>query len=113
MTDQRRTWFDGTINVPTILTVVGAAITAGAFGVGVYNSLDHRVSALEYSDKQQEQHFTRVENDQAQIRSDVKEQLRDIASDVKDAKTQISQVHDQLLENSPAARPELQRWTKK
>lgn len=109
---QKRSWFDGTINVPTIFSVVVAAVSVAYFGVGLYNSIDRRVLTLEQSDRQQEQHFTRIETDQAQIKSDVKEQLRGIAADVKDTNTKIDQVHDQLLMNSAGTRSDTRRWAK-
>jgi hypothetical protein len=110
--EPKRTWFDGTINLPTIGSIIFAMVSATVFGVGLYNTLDRRVLTLEQNDKQQEQHFARIESDQSQIKSDVKEQLRSIASDVKDTNVKIDQVHDQLLENSAGQRTDTRRWAK-
>lgn len=109
---QKRNWFDGTINLPTIFSVVAASVSVAYFGVGLYNSIDRRVMTLEQSDRQQEQHFTRIETDQAQLKSDVKEQLRGIATDVKDTNAKLDQVHDQLLMNSAGTRSDTRRWAK-
>jgi hypothetical protein len=107
-----RRWFDGTINIPTVGSIIAAMVTATAFGVGLYNSLDRRVQTLEDHDKNQEQHFLRIESDQSQLKSDVKEQLRGIASDVKDTNTKIDHLNDQLYQNSVGNRPDTRRWAK-
>lgn len=52
MTDPKRSWFDGTINLPTILSVVAAAATACVFAVTTYNGVEHRVTILEQHDIQ-------------------------------------------------------------
>lgn len=112
MLTEKKSWFDGTVNLPTVGSIIAAAAAAAVFGVGLYNNLDRRVQTLEDHDKNQEQHFSRLESDQSQIKSDVKEQLRSIASDVKDTNTKIDQVHDQLLENSAGNRNDTRRWSK-
>jgi hypothetical protein len=112
MQNEKGRWFDGTINVPTVLMILGTAGSLGLSIVGIYNSFDHRILLLEQNDKAQEQHFGRIESDQSQMKSDVKEQLRDIASDLRDAKASIGEVHDQLIENSAGNRPDTRRWAK-
>jgi hypothetical protein len=97
--DSRRSWFDGTVNIPTVLSVIGGAVGAAVFCVGLYNNVSQR-------DRQQEIHFQAVERDQAALRSDVKEQLKGISSDVKDTNQKL----DQLLYNRAEARPETRRW---
>jgi hypothetical protein len=104
--DSRRSWFDGTINIPTVVSVVGGAIAASVFCVGLYNNVSQRVLILEERDRQQEVHFQALERDQATLRSDVKEQLKAISSDVKDTNQKL----DQLLYNRADQRPDTRRW---
>lgn len=104
--------FDGTVNIPTVGSIIVAVVVTVGFGIRIYNGFDDRIRDLETSDRQQEQHFSRIESDQSQTKSDMKEQLRSIASDVKDTNTKIDQVHDQLLENSAGNRSDTRRWAK-
>lgn len=104
--DSRRSWFDGTINIPTVLSVVSGAVAASVFCVGLYNNVSQRVLLLEERDRQQEIHFQALERDQAALRSDVKEQLKAISSDVKDTNQKL----DQLLYNRADQRPDTRRW---
>ncbi|WP_153135188.1 hypothetical protein [Paraburkholderia agricolaris] len=106
--DSRRSWFDGTINIPTVLSVIGGAIGATVFCIGLYNNVSQRVLLLEEHDRQQEVHFQAVERDQAALRSDVKEQLKGISSDVKDTNQKL----DQLLYNRAGVRPDTRGWTR-
>jgi hypothetical protein len=108
--DARRTWFDGTINIPTVISVIGAAVCATGFCVGLYNNVAERVLILEERDRQQEVHFQNIERDQAALRSDVKDQLKGISSDIKDTNLKL----DQLLYNRAGAgqRPDTKGWTR-
>lgn len=106
--DSRRSWFDGTINIPTVISVIGAAIGATVFCVGLYNNVSQRVLLLEEHDRQQELHFQAVERAQADLRSDVKDQLKSIGADIKDTNSKL----DQLLYNRAGVRPETRGWTK-
>ena len=104
--DSRRTWFDGTINIPTVISVIGAAVGATVFCVGLYNNVAERVLILEEHDRQQEVHFQSIERDQATLRSDVKDQLKGISADIKDTNLKL----DQLLYNRADSRPESKGW---
>jgi phosphoglycerate-specific signal transduction histidine kinase len=106
--DSRRSWFDGTINIPTVISVIGAAVCATVFCVGLYNNVSQRVLLLEEHDRQQELHFQAIERDQASLRSDVKDQLKSIGADIKDTNSKL----DQLLYNRAGVRPEIRGWTK-
>lgn len=108
---ERPRWFDGTINVPTILSILIAGISVAYFCVGLYNSLDRRVMTLEASDRAQEQHFNRIESDQSQLRNDMKEQLKSIGSDVKELSNKIDQWKDQMINNSGNTTG-IRRWTR-
>jgi hypothetical protein len=107
---ERPRWFDGTINVPTILSVLIAGVSVAYFCVGLYNSLDRRVMTLEASDRAQEQHFNRIESDQSQLRNDMKEQLKSIGSDVKELSNKLDQWKDQMINSGNA--PGIRRWTR-
>lgn len=106
--DSRRNWFDGTINIPTVLSIISAAVVVSVFAVGLYNGIDRRVLQLEGAHGEVEKHFARIEQDQQRLRDDVKEQLRGISSDVKDTNQKL----DQLLYNRAGARPETKGWTR-
>ncbi|SPB16540.1 hypothetical protein NOV72_03739 [Caballeronia novacaledonica] len=106
--DTRRSWFDGTINIPTVLSVLFAAVSATGFCIGLYNNVSQRVLLLEERDRQQEVHFQTIERDQAALRSDVKDQLKAIGSDIKDTNSKL----DQLLYNRAGVRPETRGWTR-
>jgi|GEM_PF-2333880 len=106
--DSRRSWFDGTINIPTVLSVMFAAVSATGFCIGLYNNVSQRVLLLEERDRQQEVHFQTIERDQAALRSDVKDQLKAIGSDIKDTNSKL----DQLLYNRAGVRPETRGWTR-
>ena len=112
MSEKTRNWFDGTINVPTLLSVIASVAWVTYYGVGLYNNLDRRLISVERANVEQSKRSDRIEGDQAQIKSDVKEQLKDIASDLKDAKEQIGQVHDQLLMGNAATRSDTRRWAR-
>lgn len=102
-------WIDTTLNLQTLLVgIVGVCATTAI----AYFTLVGRVSTLEDHDRQQEQHFARIEGDMQQQRADVKEQLRSISSDVKDTNTKIDQLRDQLLQNSVGNRPDAKRWAR-
>lgn len=106
---QRPRWIDTTINLQTLLvSVIGTCVALGI----AYFTLVGRVGTLEDHDRQQEQHFARIESDMQQQRTDTKEQLRSISTDVKDTNTKIDQLRDQLLQNSVGNRPSVNRWTK-
>lgn len=109
MTELKSRWLDTTINLQTLLAgIVGISATVAI----AYFSLVGRVATLEDHDRQQEQHFARIENDMQQQRADVKEQLRSISSDVKDTNTKIDQLRDQLMQDSVANRADARRWSK-
>lgn len=96
MTDQnpRRHWFDGTINLPTILSVLGAAAAATTFCVSQYYSIEHRVTVLEQHD------IAATEN-----KSDVQRSLDKINE-------KLDKLNDRLIANSASSRPDTQRWAK-
>lgn len=91
---QEKRWFDGTVNLPTILSVVIAAVAASTFCVGLYNGIEHRVTVLEQHD------LAATEN-----RSDVRESLKSIND-------KLDKLNDKLIANSAGQRPDMQRWAK-
>lgn len=106
---QKPRWIDTTINLQALFVgIVGVCATTSI----AYFTLVGRVATLEDHDRQQEQHFARIENDMQQQRADVKEQLRSISSDVKDTNQKIDALRDQLLQNNVGNRPDVRRWAK-
>ncbi len=106
---QKPRLIDTTISLQTLLLSFGSVSVAAALA---WFSLVGRVSTLEDHDRQQEQHFSRIESDMQQQRADMKDQLRSISADVKDTNTKIDQLRDQLLQNSVGNRPDAKRWAR-
>lgn len=109
MTENKARWIDTTISLQTLLLWIGGIAAAAVIA---WFSLIGRVATLEDHDRQQEQHFARIESDMQQQRADVKESLRSISSDVKDTNSKIDQLRDQLSSNSVVNRPDIKRWSK-
>lgn len=98
---EKRRWFDGTINVPTIITVVVLVVSGVTFGVSLYNGMDHRVVALENESRGNADRFQRIEQAQRDSQSDIRSALRDLSDKM-----------DRLLFDRAGVRPETQRWSK-
>lgn len=112
MSDQKTAaprWIDTTINVQTLATgIIGGAVALTA----VYIGLIGRVSTLEEHDKQQEQHFARIESSMQEQRSDMRDQLKDISQSLKETNTKIDALKDQLVSSSAGNRPGIRGWIK-
>jgi hypothetical protein len=74
----RRNWFDGTVNLPTIIAVVTTLASIAYYGVTQIKDLQSRVSLIEQVNTSQEDHFRRIEASQTEMRSEVISQLRDL-----------------------------------
>lgn len=109
MEAQKPRWIDVTVNVQSLFI---SAIAAAAGAVVMWYSLVGRVSTLEEHDRQQEQHFAAVERSIDQQRNDVKEQLRNISSDVKDTNSKIDNLLQQMYANSAGNRADTKRWAR-
>lgn len=92
--EQKRSWFDGTINLPTILSVVLAAVTASVFCVSLYNGIEHRVTVLEQHDEATKDNRSAVQNSLDKIND------------------KLDKLNDRLITNSAGNRPDMQRWAK-
>lgn len=89
MVDQnKKSWFDGQINWATVIAVALAAGGAAKAVNTSYAEIVDRVTTLEQHDRAQdqrwEQRFQSLEKSQELQRVDTKEQLGNIAGDVKD-----------------------------
>jgi ribosome-associated translation inhibitor RaiA len=89
-----RPWFDGTVNLPTILSVLGAAAAATTFCVSQYYNIEHRVTVLEQHD------IAATEN-----KTDVQRSLDKIND-------KLDKLNDRLLAKSADVRSDTQRWAK-
>lgn len=99
-------FFDATINVPTILTMVGMIVTVVVFGFGIYTSFDKRLTTLEQNDKEQESHFLRIEQANAEFRTDIRQTMGNIQSTV-------GQIRDWMISDGRVSnRAEARQWTK-
>lgn len=74
----RRNWFDGTVNLPTIIAVVTTLASIAYYGITQVKDLQSRVSLIEQVNTIQEEHFQRLESSQSQMRNEVIIQLRDM-----------------------------------
>lgn len=104
-TQGARRWFDATINIQTLISLVGSVIGTALALVVIYFTLVGRVQALEQKDIEHASHFARLESDMRQQRQDVKEQLNGIGEDVKE-------IRRYLMDNAAGQRPDIKRWTK-
>jgi hypothetical protein len=101
----RKPMFDFSVNLPTLLMMLGMCITSIGFVFGVYSSLDKRILELEASDKQQELHFQRIEISQADSRSEVRQSIDKLGD-------KIDKLNDKFSFNGAGNRPETSRWTR-
>ncbi|ANN71561.1 hypothetical protein [Bordetella bronchialis] len=102
-------WIDTTISLQTVLMWLAAA---GVTIVVAWYALVSRVQTLEEHDRQQESRMGRIESSMLDQRSDTRDALRNIGQDVKDLSGKMDQLKDQLIANSVANRPDMQRWSK-
>ncbi|MDE1154420.1 MAG: hypothetical protein PW735_01675 [Acidobacteriaceae bacterium] len=92
--EPKRSWFDGTINLPTILSTLVMAVGACGFCINLYNGIEHRVTVLEQHD------LAAADN-----RTEVKDSLKAIND-------KLDKLNDRLIANSAGQRPDIQRWAK-
>lgn len=92
--EPKRNWFDGTINLPTILSVIGAAAAATTFCVSQYYSIEHRVTVLEQHDDAAKENRGSVQNSLDKIND------------------KLDRLNDKLAANIAGNRPDMQRWSK-
>lgn len=92
--ETKRGWFDGTINLPTILSVVAAASTASVFAVSTYDGIEHRVTVLE---------------EQAKTAQDNRASVQNSLDKIND---KLDRLNDRLIANSAGQQPGIQRWAK-
>lgn len=102
MTEQKRHWFDASINLQTLATgIVGAALSLAV----AYFTLVQRVALIEadVTNLKTAQHDKQVSTDNS---------LTDIKGSVKDTNEKIDKLTGFLLQNSAGQRPDMQRWSK-
>lgn len=92
--ETKRNWFDGTINIPTVITVLGAAVAIAGTGISLYNGIEHRVTVLEQHDDM------------------AKENRVTVQSSLDKINDKLDKLNDRLITNSAGNRPEMQRWSK-
>jgi hypothetical protein len=78
ITSERKRWFDGTINLPTIIAVISAIGSIAVYGINELGDLKMRITRLEDHENVTRDRFTQIEQNQAALRQDVAGQLRDI-----------------------------------
>jgi hypothetical protein len=77
-TDRKARWFDGTINLPTIISVLTAVGSVAIYGVNELSDIKMRLTRLEDHESVTRDHFALIEQSQTALRQDVSGQLRDI-----------------------------------
>jgi hypothetical protein len=78
-TPERKTrWFDGTINLPTIIAVISAIGSIAVYGVNELGDMKMRITRLEDHETVNRERFATIEKNQDNLRQDVAGQLRDI-----------------------------------
>lgn len=95
-------------NWSAISVIVAAAMSAGGTAWAVnrsYFELIADVREIKLKNAAQDERMGRIEQTQAQDKSDMKEQLNTISTDVR-------QVRDILLTNSANSRPDIKRWAR-
>lgn len=104
--DQQSTGKRWSINWSLVLTAaLSAAGTAWTVNVS-YFQLVARVTAVEAKNIEQDQHMTRIERSQADLKNDTAQQLRDIGGDVKE-------IRNYLMNNAAGQRPDISRWSRR
>lgn len=96
------------INWSAASVVLTAALAAGgsAFAVNqAYFTLASDVRSIKEKNLAQDQRMDRIEKDQADLKNDTTQQLRDISGDVKE-------IRNYLMNNSAAERPDTRRWAR-
>lgn len=102
MTEQKRHWFDASINVQTLATgIIGAALSLTV----AYFTLVQRVALIEadITNIKAAQHDKQISTDNSLI---------DIKGSVKDTNDKIDKLQDFLMRNSAGQRSDMQRWSK-
>ncbi len=95
-----------------LMVLAGAGLTWGSKMQEAQAATNARVVAVEGNDREQEKHFSRIEGAIAEQRIDTRDSLRSISQDIKDLSNKVDQLKDQMIANSVANRPEVQRWSK-
>ncbi|MEK6418418.1 MAG: hypothetical protein V4801_02360 [Burkholderia gladioli] len=96
------------INWSAAGVILTAALSAGgsAFAVNqAYFSLASDVRSIKETNAAQDKRMDRIEKDQADLKNDTAQSLRDIGADV-------SYIRNYLLNNAAGARPDTRRWSK-
>lgn len=98
--------FDASINVPTILTMLSMVVVVVVSGFGIYTSFDKRLTTLEQNDREQEAHFQRIEQANAEFRTDIRSSMGNI-------QTTVTQIRDWMLTDGRVSnRAEAKPWTR-
>lgn len=105
--EQKPRRFDTTVRLQNLLVSVVAAIVVIVSG---YMGLRERLQTLEEHDRQKDDRMGRMEAALQDNRSDTRDALRSISSDVKDLSAKFDQLKDQMFSNNAANRPEMKRW---
>lgn len=102
VTEQKPRWLDTTISLQWVLGVLGGAIAAIILWA----------LALSVEVRDQRKDIDGLKRAAVDARDDNRAALRDINQNIKDLSGKVDSLKDQMIANSVAARPDMQRWAK-
>lgn len=84
--------FDGTINIPTVVTVLGIAVT----GLGAFFNLkeaqalnSQKIEVLQQADQRHESQLRELKSEQGGPLAEMKQDIKDLRQDVKEVRNEI------------------------
>lgn len=99
--------FDMTMNIPTVLSMLSMVAVTIVSVFGLYLSFNSRLATLEMHDREQEEHFARIEAGYSDFKTETNKKLDNIS-------TTVTQVRDWMISDGRVSnQPEAARWTKK
>lgn len=105
--------FDTTINVQTLgAGLVGAAIAMVIAWFQLVGDVRELKADTKNKDAAQDERMTRIEQAAQQDRADNKDRWGQVAAGMKEQSEKLDKLRDMMIQNSPAGRTEMKRWTK-
>lgn len=89
--------FDGTVNLPTILTVIVMFTTSVGFGVGMYNGIDSRIEKNTTDISYVRRDLTSLEQSQRSLDSRITDALQEIQRQNRQDFGDVRKILNQLL----------------
>jgi len=105
---------DLTINIPTIMSMIGFAAGAGIFGINLYNEVKDRQVKTEYIVASLGQRVEKTELLITQVKTDQATQTATLKTEMKTDITEIKDLLNRLIFGGSAVAPnrQLKDWSK-